>query len=180
MATRITFNFGDDGSEEVVVKHWDDLARALHASLEKDRDITPPKAADFWELASNIRMVSRIIQGLEVWRELAIVAADKTGDDADRNAIAIAAGLPASRLYRILDRHGRPRDRKGSSQRAILEQTIEKEGGNWTPARTVEVLAAAGHIVTPKRARQLLRDIADSGLIAKADPERAVYRITEP
>ncbi|MEV5150015.1 hypothetical protein [Streptomyces sp. NPDC052727] len=175
MATRITFNFGDDGSEEVVVKHWDDLARALHASLDASREVTPPKATDFWELASNIAMVSRTIQHLEAWRELAIVAADKTSDEADRNAIGIAAGLPPSRIYRILDRHGRPRDRKETTQRATLQRIIEKERGTWTPQRTVQSLSAAGHNVTPKRARALLRSIAETGLLVKSDPDSATY-----
>lgn len=176
MATRITFNFGDDGSQEVVVKHWDDLARALHAALRRDADIPPPKATEFWELASNIGQVSRIIGDLEAWRELAIVAADKTSDDTNRHAIGLAARMPASRVYRILDRHGRPRDRRDSPQRRLLEEAIQAGGGTWTPTRSIEALRAAGQDVTAKRARQLLRDIADAGLIAKVEPDRAVYR----
>jgi hypothetical protein len=43
----------------------------------------------------------------------------------------------------------------------------------------VEVLAAAGHEVTEKRARELLRRIAATGRLVKTDPVRAVYDTVE-
>ncbi|MGW3400171.1 hypothetical protein [Streptomyces zhihengii] len=65
---------------------------------------TDPSTRD-WQSA-------RLIQHLEAFRELAIIAADRTNPHADRQAIAIAATMPPSRLYRVLDKHGQPRNRK--------------------------------------------------------------------
>ncbi|MGV9933975.1 hypothetical protein ACWDY4_25895 [Streptomyces olivaceoviridis] len=44
-----------------------------------------------------------------------MAAADETGPYADRKGTALAAGMPPSRLYRVLDKHGRPRDRKAQA-----------------------------------------------------------------
>jgi hypothetical protein len=85
-----------------------DLANTLADALTGLRDVTPPDATDFNDLTFVISRTSRLLQHLEAFRELAIVAADDTSPHADRKAIAKAAGIPPSRLYRILDRHGRP------------------------------------------------------------------------
>ncbi|WP_405785239.1 hypothetical protein OG512_48170 [Streptomyces sp. NBC_01378] len=57
-----------------------------------------------------------------------------------------------------------------------LEKSIRALGGIWDTTRAVTTLRAAGHEVADKRARQVLRDIAATGLIVKADPGRAIYR----
>ncbi|MGY4960358.1 hypothetical protein [Streptomyces sp. 900105245] len=89
-----------------------DLAEALVAALGNERTVEPPRhATGFNWLTNLIAQTSRVIQHLDAFREEAIVAADKTHTLADRKAIAIAAGMPPSRLYRILERHGRPRNR---------------------------------------------------------------------
>ncbi|MBG7696572.1 hypothetical protein HCJ76_00225 [Streptomyces sp. MC1] len=60
-----------------------------------------------------------------------------------------------------------------------LERSIRTLGDIWDTTRAVTTLRAAGHEVTDKRARQVLRDIAATGLIVKTDPVRAVYRTIE-
>jgi hypothetical protein len=86
----------------------DALADALADALLGLREVTPPDTNNFDDLTHIIATASRVIQHLDAFRELAIVAADDTSPHADRKAIAAAAGIPPSRLYRILDRHGRP------------------------------------------------------------------------
>ena len=90
-----------------------DLADAIRDALSNVRSVDPPRhARSFDELTETIAQTSRLIQHLETFRELAMVAADETGPYADRKAVAIAAGFPPSRLYRVLEKHGRPTDRK--------------------------------------------------------------------
>ncbi|GAA3778107.1 hypothetical protein ACFQ0G_00020 [Streptomyces chiangmaiensis] len=60
-----------------------------------------------------------------------------------------------------------------------LEKSIRALGDIGDTARAVTTLRAAVHDVTDKRARQVLRDIAATGLIVKADPDRAIYRTTK-
>ncbi|WUD72113.1 hypothetical protein OG937_10645 [Streptomyces sp. NBC_00510] len=66
-----------------------------------------------------------------------------------------------------------------SSQRETLTTAVTDEGGRWDPARVVEVLHAAGHDVDHKRARALLRQLAEEGLLTKADDTAAIYDTTE-
>jgi hypothetical protein len=90
-----------------------DLADAIREALSNVRSVDPPRhARSFDELTETIAQTSRLIQHLETFRELAIVAADKTSPYADRKSISIVAAMPPSRLYRVLDKHGRPRDRR--------------------------------------------------------------------
>jgi hypothetical protein len=92
-----------------------DLAEALTAALSNERKVEPPRHADnFNRITALITQTTRVIQHLEASREEAMVAADKTHPLADRKAIAIAAGMPPSRLYRILERWGRPKNRKAA------------------------------------------------------------------
>lgn len=117
MKRTVTLRFGDEGEPEISVSGVQrDLAEALVAALRGEREVEPPQHADgFHYLNSVTAQTSRLIQHLEAFRELSIVAADKTSPYADRQAIAMAAGIPPSRLYRILERHGRPKDRKSSA-----------------------------------------------------------------
>jgi hypothetical protein len=149
-----------------------DLADAIREALSHVRTVGPPRyARSFDELTETVAQTSRLIQHLETFRELAIVAADQTGPYADRKAIAIAAGFPPSRLYRVLDKHGRPKDRRAEvlpnlgrleqhlasiraqaadvnltpEQRQRLEQAIPKIEG-----QIAEVRAAAADRTTEK------------------------------
>ncbi len=89
-----------------------DVAEALVDGIQRKVGVDPPRhATTVEELNRVVAETSQIITHLEAFRELAIVAADASHPHADRKAIAIAAGMPPSRLYRILERHGRPRKR---------------------------------------------------------------------
>lgn len=68
------------------------------------------------------------------------------------------------------------------TQRQALEQAIRALGGTWDMWRAVTALRDAGYDEgdrrqQEKRARQVLRDIAETGLIVKTDPDSATYRL---
>jgi hypothetical protein len=108
---KATFS-GGSGKREIVEGIQPDTAEALADALRNAPEVRPPDhATRFDELTTVIAQVSRVIRHLELFREYAIVAADATSPNADRSAIGIAAGMPPSRLYRIFERHGRPRKR---------------------------------------------------------------------
>jgi hypothetical protein len=65
------------------------------------------------------------------------------------------------------------------SQREALEKSVRSTGGAWDVPRAVSALASTGTEVEEKRARQLLRDLAEAGLLVKTDPDRAVYEVTD-
>lgn len=70
------------------------------------------------------------------------------------------------------------------TQRQALEQSIRALGGTWDTWRAVTALRDAGYSEgdrrqQEKRARQVLRDIAETGLIVKTDPDSATYRVAE-
>jgi hypothetical protein len=93
------------------VRVEDDLAAALMAALEGNSHIEPPRADNFEILLRVIAQTSQVMNHLDMFRELAIARADASGPAADRRKIGIAAAMAPSRLYRILDRQGRPRKR---------------------------------------------------------------------
>jgi hypothetical protein len=93
------------------VRAEDDLARALVAALRGDAHIEPPRADGFEALLHVIAQTTQVISHLDTFRELAIARADASGPAADRRKIGISAAMAPSRLYRILDRQGRPRKR---------------------------------------------------------------------
>lgn len=102
-----------DGDKDVVFDITPDLADAFVDAIRNRVHVEGPRHAQtFDELTATISQTSRLIQHLEAFRELAMVAADRTGPHADRKSIAIAAAMPPSRLYRVLEKHGQPRDRK--------------------------------------------------------------------
>jgi hypothetical protein len=68
----------------------DALADALADALLGLREVTPPDTNNFDDLTHIIATASRVIQHLDAFRELAIVAADDTSPHADRKAIAAA------------------------------------------------------------------------------------------
>lgn len=65
------------------------------------------------------------------------------------------------------------------TQRQSLEKSIRSLGGIWNTRRAVTALADAGHVVADKRARQLLRDLAEVRLLQKIEPVSATYRTVE-
>lgn len=99
-----------------------DVAEAFMAAIRNQTDVPwPHYAQSFDDLTATIAQASRLIQYLEKFRELAIVTADRSSYEADRKAIAVAAGIPASRLYRILEQYGRPKDRRKFYMDTYLE-----------------------------------------------------------
>jgi len=64
-----------------------------------------------------------------------------------------------------------------TTHRTALAEAIDSEGGVWDPARAIDALRSAGHIVDAKRARAVLRRLADTGLIIKTDDTAAIYRL---
>jgi hypothetical protein len=113
MDRTVTAAFGDDEHGTSVSGVDRDLADALVAALRGERTVTPPQHAENENrLRQVVAQTSHLIQHLEAFRELAIVATDTTSPYADRKALALAAAMPPSRLYRILERHGRPKDRR--------------------------------------------------------------------
>lgn len=101
-----------EGRTEPVFEIKPDVAEALILALRNAIKVEPPRhATDLTEQTAVIAQATRVIQHLEHFRELAIVQADTANPHADRRALGIAAGMPPSRLYRILERYGRPRRR---------------------------------------------------------------------
>ncbi|MFJ7990311.1 hypothetical protein [Streptomyces sp. NPDC096351] len=102
-----------DGNKDTVFDITPDLANAFIDAIRNVVGVEPPRQAQtFNDLTATIAQTSRVIQHLEAFRELSIVAADRTGPHADRKAIALSAAMPPSRLYRVLEKHGQPTDRK--------------------------------------------------------------------
>lgn len=89
-------------------------ADVLAAALANDTATPPPHTTDsFDDQLTAIAQLARSITHFEAAREEAIAAADRTGGPhADRKALGIAAGMPRSRLYRVLEKHGRPANRR--------------------------------------------------------------------
>lgn len=101
------------GDKDVVFDIAPDLADAFADAIRNAVGVRlPHHARTFEDLTATLAQTSRVIQHLEIFRELVIAAADRTSPHADRKAIAIAAGFPPSRLYRVLEKHGRPKDRR--------------------------------------------------------------------
>jgi hypothetical protein len=111
-----------EGNKDVVFEITPDLADAFIAAIRNVVGVEPPQHAEsFTDLIATIAQTSRVIQHLETFRELAMVAADKTSPHADRKGIAIAAAMPPSRLYRVLEKHGRPKNRTKAYEAAFTE-----------------------------------------------------------
>lgn len=111
-----------EGNKDVVFEIAPDLADAFAAAIRDVVGVEPPRhARTFDDLTATIAQTSRVIQHLEAFRELAMVAADRTSPHADRKAIAIAAAMPPSRLYRVLEKHGRPKNRTKAYEAAFTE-----------------------------------------------------------
>ncbi|GHJ34237.1 hypothetical protein ACFV4E_22500 [Streptomyces hygroscopicus] len=112
-----------EGNKDVVFEITPDLADAFVAAIRNVVGVEPPRhAQSFDDLIATAAQTSHVIQHLEAFRELVMVAADKTSPHADRKAIAISGAMPPSRLYRILEKHGQPRDRKAQA----ADRTAEK------------------------------------------------------
>jgi hypothetical protein len=115
-----------EGNKDVVFEITPDLADAFIAAIRNVVGVEPPSHAEsFTDLIATISQTSRVIQHLEEFRELAMVAADKTSPHADRKGIAMAAAMPPSRLYRVLEKHGRPKNRAKAYDDAV-HQAIDE------------------------------------------------------
>ncbi|MET8696951.1 hypothetical protein ABZV65_30925 [Streptomyces bauhiniae] len=106
MTTRITF--GDDRTIDVP----DDLADSLYDALTHQEKVKTPGETGFDGLHALIARLTRTITHLSVTREIAIARADATGPHANRRAIGIAAAMTPSVLGDVLERNGRPRNRR--------------------------------------------------------------------
>lgn len=80
---------------------------------------------------------------------------------------------------RNVEKEPEPWAEQRMTQTAALESAVREHRGVWDTRRSVSTLAEAGHDVTDKRARQILRDLAAAGLLKKTDPDRAIYDTTE-
>jgi hypothetical protein len=115
-----------EGDKRVAFDLAPDLANAIGDSFNRVRTVEGPRhAQSFDDLTETIAQTSQLIQHLEAFRELAMVAADRTSPHADRKGIAIAASMPPSRLYRVLDKHGRPKNRAKAYDDAV-HQAIDE------------------------------------------------------
>ncbi|MDV6290303.1 hypothetical protein R2F25_30300 [Streptomyces sp. UP1A-1] len=96
MNRTVTAHFGGEDEPETSVSGVErDLAEALLAALRGERSVEPPQHADTFNGINKVTaQTSRLIQHLEAFRELCIVAADETSPYADRQAIALAAAMP--------------------------------------------------------------------------------------
>lgn len=123
------FGSGKQEREDSVYDITPDVAEAFIAAIRHQRNVEPPRHAQtFDELTAALTQMSHVIQHFEAARELAIAAADRTSPHADRKAIAIAAGMRSSRLYRVLEKHGRPKNRSQAYDQAIhdaLDQGLQ-------------------------------------------------------
>ena len=120
------FGSANNKNEDVVYDIHPDVAEAFIAAIRHQVNVQRPRhAQDFDDLTETIAQTSHLIQHLEAFREVAIVAADKTSPHADRKAIAISAAMPPSRLYRVLEKHGRPKNRSKAYD-AALNEAIDK------------------------------------------------------
>lgn len=107
------FGSANNNREDAVFDIRPDVATAFIDGIRNQVNVQGPHYAQtFDDLTATIAQTYRLIQHLEAFGEMAITAADRTSPHADRKAIAIAAAMPPSRLYRVLEKHGQHRDRK--------------------------------------------------------------------
>ena len=66
-----------------------------------------------------------------------------------------------------------------SSQRADLEEAVRAYGGCWDTERGLRALRDAGHEPQDKHTRQILRDLADAGLLVKVADWPVRYRTAQ-
>lgn len=108
-------SFGSADNEHIASVHdiAPDVAEAFIAAKQRHiGELRPQHAHTFDDLTATIAQASRVIQAMEELRDNAIAAADRTSPNADRKAIGIAAAMPPSRIYRVLEKHGQPRRRR--------------------------------------------------------------------
>lgn len=66
------------------------------------------------------------------------------------------------------------------SQRADLEKAVRSCGGLWDTERGRRALRDAGHDPQDKHTRRILRDLANEGLLVKAEDRPVTYRLAQP
>jgi hypothetical protein len=131
------------------------------------------------ELLVDIARGRRLIQYLEEWVELAIVQADTLDADGSRAALGVAANMSPSKLYRLLEKHGRPKNRTPLTRLDLVESTVTAEGGEWDAARVIETLQSYGFETDDKGARSLLRALHREDVLERKPGVggRAIYRL---
>ncbi|MGW3327561.1 hypothetical protein [Streptomyces virginiae] len=112
MPTRITFELPGVSGESYTVAVPDDVAIALYGGLTDSPVVIDPADEDFEELIVSTSLLSKLITHLTLSRERHIAAADATSPNANRRAIGIAAAMKPSQLGVVLERNGRPRNRR--------------------------------------------------------------------
>ncbi|MEU2380330.1 hypothetical protein [Streptomyces misionensis] len=103
-----TITFGDGRALDVPA----DIATAVYDALAGERAVAAPAETDFAALVELIARQSRVITHLNLAREVTIAAADATSPHSNRREIGIAAGMAPSVLGDVLERNGRPRNRR--------------------------------------------------------------------
>jgi hypothetical protein len=68
--------------------------------------------ATFEDLRQVVEMSTSLVERFKSIQERALARADETGPWADRAVLARAADMHPSQLYRVLERQGRPRNRR--------------------------------------------------------------------
>ncbi|THA53149.1 hypothetical protein [Streptomyces sp. A1136] len=112
MTTLITFELPGSSGGSRTVTLPEDVALALYDGLTNSGKVIDPKAEGFDELIVSTSLLSRLIAHLTLSRERHVAAADATSPHANRRAIGIAAAMQPSQLGVVLERNGRPRNRK--------------------------------------------------------------------
>ncbi|GAA2810907.1 hypothetical protein GCM10010441_39440 [Kitasatospora paracochleata] len=106
----------------------DGLGRALLAALREERLVEPPQVAGFDDLVDLVASLSRLIQHLTVFKEVAISRADAAGAYSNRRALALAAAMSASQLGRVLEGHGLPKDRRSGGVNLVVAFRAADDG----------------------------------------------------
>jgi len=121
MTTRITF---DDGRALDVPA---DIATALYDALAGARAVAAPTETTFEALTNLVARYSQVITHLSLAREVTIADADATSPHSNRRELGIAACMAPSVLGDVLERNGRPRNRRDGT--VVYDWTLNYMGG---------------------------------------------------
>lgn len=100
-----------DTEMDVVFDIHPDLARNLYHAICGE-SAQPPRIREYSTLLQLISQTESLMAYLRESQEFNILAADSITPNADRTDIARRAGMPTSRLYRLLAKNGHPRNRR--------------------------------------------------------------------
>lgn len=94
----------------------DDIAQAIGDGLTNQKQVHEPHANTFDDLIPVISGLTRLIRHLDIARETAMAKADATSPYANRRAIGMAAAMGPTQVGRVMERNGRPRNRRTAEQ----------------------------------------------------------------